>query len=379
MQPASSNEQQKVTSSVRESACLSDSRAEVRKLGSKGAKLMAGRSLLGSEAGRLGEARRSRRLTGAAVSLALSALSAWLVAACSGPACRSLEGFLSQSTGSLRTLRRQVLTGAWLGSTSLAAATLDPNPAEARFKIVGLPCECCERDWCATTCIDLKQGQETKCNCHEFLSDYQSSEQLVVSGGLYKLPADAARARLDSIEAGQGEEGWADHLSWKTANLLKWNPEDGKNLQIKPSTLGETAGDGLFTTVPLPKYTVLPPYQGKPLSLAEFRKMRGTSEMDYVYCPLREEALFNFTDEQLQTAEQAGAATTFCVDGRVAVEKNPVRFVNAARTKEQCKKVNVQICEFGDVAYFRTTKDVKKGSELITDYGSAYWEDFEGC
>ena len=23
----------------------------------------------------------------------------------------------------------------------------------------------------------------------------------------------------------------------------------------------------------------------------------------------------------------------------------------------------------------RTTKDVKKGSELITDYGSAYWED----
>ena len=74
------------------------------------------------------------------------------------------------------------------------------------------------------------QGQETKCNCHEFLSDYQSSEQLVVSGGgalskkepeidfvapyrihagLYKLPADAARARLDSIEAGQGEEGWA--------------------------------------------------------------------------------------------------------------------------------------------------------------------------
>ncbi|CAE7388253.1 Dnajc2 [Symbiodinium sp. CCMP2592] len=336
---------------------------------------MAGRSLLGSEAARgPGEARRTRRPTGAAVGLAL-AVSAWL--ACSSPAC--LEGFLSQSTASLRTLRRQVLTGAWLGSTSLAAATLDPNPAEARFKIVGLPCECCERDWCATTCIDLKQGQETKCNCHEFLSDYQSSEQLVVSGGLYKLPADAARARLDSIEAGQGEEGWADHLSWRTANLLKWNPEDGKNLQIKPSTLGETAGDGLFTTVPLPKYTVLPPYQGKPLSLAEFRKMRGTSEMDYVYCPLREEALFNFTDEQLQTAEQAGAATTFCVDGRVAVEKNPVRFVNAARTKEQCKKVNVQICEFGDVAYFRTTKDVKKGSELITDYGSAYWEDFEGC
>ena len=55
--------------------------------------------------------------------------------------------------------------------------------------------------------------------------------------------------------------------------------------------------------------------------------------------------------------------------------------------------MNVQICEFGDVAYFRhipvllypcgkkdaevarTTKDIKKGTELITDYGSEYWED----
>ena len=70
----------------------------------------------------------------------------------------------------------------------------------------------------------------------------------------------------------------------------------------------------------------------------------------------------------------------------------------------------MKICEFGDVAYFRsitaslaesfttsgvfviaipaslqslllgigntrTTKDVKKGAELITDYGSEYWEE----
>ncbi|CAE7713520.1 Dnajc2 [Symbiodinium pilosum] len=292
---------------------------------------------------------------------------------------RTLTGNCLSVSKSVEQAKSSELTGALFGAMSLAGATLDPDPAAARFKIVGLPCECCERDWCATSCIDLKRGETTKCNCHEFLSDLQSSEQNVVIGGLYKLPADAARARLDSIEAGQGEEGWADHLSWKSANLLKWNVEDGKNLKIKPSTLGD-AGDGLFATAALPKFSVLPPYQGKPLSLGEFRKMRASkSEMDYVYCPLREEALFNFTDEQLQTAEEAGAATTFCVDGREKAEKNPVRFINAARTPEQCKKVNVQICEFGDVAYFRTTKDVKKGTELITDYGGAYWEDFEGC
>eukprot|EP00438_Fugacium_kawagutii_P029891 Skav200708 [mRNA] locus=scaffold2650:62380:63053:- [translate_table: standard] len=161
--------------------------------------------------------------------------------------------------------------------------------------------------------------------------------------------------------------------------------------------------------------------------------MRGTNEMDYVWCPLREEALFNFTDEQLvkarsqrsfqKEAEKAGAANTFCIDGREAAEKNPTRYINAARTPEslgsacaaccenaacisllrqrkprQCKKVNTQICEFGDVAYFRlrvdsfleathvashvslsrTTKDIKRGAELVTDYGSEYWEDREG-
>ena len=33
--------------------------------------------------------------------------------------------------------------------------------------------------------------------------------------------------------------------------------------------------------------------------IAEFRTMRGTRDMDYVWCPLREEGLFNFTDDQL--------------------------------------------------------------------------------
>ena len=81
--------------------------------------------------------------------------------------------------------------------------------------------------------------------------------------------------------------------------------------------------------------------------------------MDYVWCPLREEPLFNFTDDQLKAAgsspqltashgrlqgfralavqteaEDAGAATTFCIDGREAAEKNPTRFINAAHSKE---------------------------------------------
>ena len=173
---------------------------------------------------------------------------------------------------------------------------------------LGLPCRCCERDWCATSCVEASDGDleariqiegllktfsynwswsnqssnqssmakicqsngagfETKCNCHEFLSELVSSEQKVVSGGwflrcqnslngeksdigvkmnqskkslpipfmcflqvfaillwhilclsgqfaqgLYKLPSDASRARLDAMDAGLGEEGWASCL-----------------------------------------------------------------------------------------------------------------------------------------------------------------------
>eukprot|EP00913_Durusdinium_trenchii_P023715 g22275.t1 len=232
-----------------------------------------------------------------------------------------------------------------------------PEPAAARTVTLGLPCRCCERDWCATACVEANDGEQTKCNCHEFLSEMQSAEQVVVSGGLYKVPSDASKARLDAIDAGLGERGWASKLGWKDANLLKWN--DGSHLKVKPSTL-DGAGDGLFTTELLPKYTVLPPYQGKPLSIGEFRTMRGTRDMDYVWCPLREDGLFNFTDDQLLSAEKAGAATTFCIDGRETADTNPARFINAARSKEQCKKVNVKICEFGDVAYFRTFKCLRK-------------------
>ena len=269
--------------------------------------------------------------------------------------------------------RRSLLGGLLMGLSNGM-----PEPAAARIVTIGLPCACCQKDWCATSCIDQRDGEETVCNCHDFLGDMQSSEQLLPSGGLYKLPREASKARLDAVAAGLGEERWAEKLDWKEARLLKWHVEDGSHLKVKPSTI-DNAGDGLFTTVPLEKYTVLPPYQGHALSLAEFRQMRGTKEMDYVWCPLREASLFNFTDDQLMAAEKAGAATTFCIDGRGKADENPTRFINAARSKEQCKKVNVKICEFGDVAYFRTTADIKKGAELITDYGSEYWEDFEGC
>ena len=42
--------------------------------------------------------------------------------------------------------------------------------------------------------------------------------------------------------------------------------------------------------------------------IGEFRTMRGTRDMDYVWCPLREDGLFNFTDDQLLSVLRSACA-----------------------------------------------------------------------
>eukprot|EP00434_Breviolum_minutum_P006757 symbB.v1.2.005961.t1/scaffold344.1/size224651/3 len=71
---------------------------------------------------------------------------------------------------------------------------------------------------------------------------------------------------------------------------------------------------------------------------------------------------------------------SFCVDGKpMATSQNPARFVNGARSREQCQEVNLEICELGHIAYFRTLKSIDAETELLVDYGPGYWSDFAGC
>eukprot|EP00440_Ansanella_granifera_P008968 gb/GFBE01009719.1/.p1 GENE.gb/GFBE01009719.1/~~gb/GFBE01009719.1/.p1 ORF type:complete len:362 (+),score=39.74 gb/GFBE01009719.1/:1-1086(+) len=283
----------------------------------------------------------------------------------------------SATSASAGLSRRDLFSGA-IGLLPAFLSAAGAQPAQAQI-IIDEPCRCCEKDWCIQTCTEEDTGVATKCDCYEYLSELSSRRKSMKGGGKYILPRDAQRARLDSMDAGTGETGWADNLRWKSASLPLWIPEDGSGLTKQASTISAGAGDGLFAKKSLPKHTVLPPYQGAPLSVADIKRMRSTPAMDYVWCPMQEEPLLNLTDTQLQQVSDAGAATTFCIDGQQAVEKNPARFINAARKKEQCPKVNVEICEFGQVAYFRTTKAVPRGAELVTDYGPEYWEDFAGC
>ncbi|CAE8640649.1 unnamed protein product [Polarella glacialis] len=278
---------------------------------------------------------------------------------------------LLQSTGGLSLSLLPAILGSWA-----------PEPANAQILGAALfnPCRCCETDWCVTGCTEQKTGVTTPCDCHEYLEVKAStSNSRSLNKKPWAVPRDASRARLDSVQQGKGEQYSAKDLLWEQTSLPRWRAENGSHLVVRASSFGEAAGKGLFASAALPKWSVLPPYLGKPMGTGDLLKVRATPAMDYVWCAASEEPLLNLTDAQLQAVTEAGAATTFCVDSAKVSQNNPTRFINGAKDLKQCNNINVEICEFGKVAYFRTTRAVPAGAELVTDYGPSYWDDFRGC
>lgn len=211
-------------------------------------------------------------------------------------------------------------------------------------------CSCCEADWCG--CVD-------RCiDCHAYLK---------AKG--YAVPADAQEA-----VAAAGRSRWPKALGWRSARMPGWLPVAESDLEMGNSTL-EGAGTGLFTRRALPQGTVMPPYQGLSLTYLE-SKLGGP----YVWCPAGPGTeLMEYEDQGAVKESGKGRKMSYCVDAEPAAEGNPSRFINAAGSKAECKAVNVEICEIGQVMYYRTTKPVPPGGELVTDYGSNYWEDLESC
>lgn len=210
-------------------------------------------------------------------------------------------------------------------------------------------CSCCKSDWC---------GCETCTDCYVWLKQAGS-----------RLPLDA-RGAYES--AGQD---WASALGWQVAFkelpavTAVTTPGD---FRVAASQLPK-AGDGLYTTAALAKGAVLPPYQGRVLDFAE-----GNKGGDYVWCPVSAGLQFYFQEEET-TSGSLAREPSFCIDSSKTQSNNPARFVNGAGTKEECKAVNLEICQLGDVMYFRTTRPVPADTELITDYGDFYWSNGEPC
>merc|ERR1712176_124946 len=98
---------------------------------------------------------------------------------------------------------------------------------------------CCKTDWCGCkNCFD----------CHAYLK-----------ANKFQVPKDAP-----SAIAASGTTAWAGQLGWQSAKMPAWSAVPDASLQVGDSKLKSAEKDekGLFATAPLPKGTVLPPFQG---------------------------------------------------------------------------------------------------------------------
>jgi hypothetical protein len=50
-----------------------------------------------------------------------------------------------------------------------------------------------------------------------------------------------------------------------------------------------------------------------------------------------------------------------------------LRYANGARTPEQRRLINAEMYQYGGRVYYKTTKHVRRGTEIILDYGDNYW------
>lgn len=291
---------------------------------------------------------------------------AFLLPVAAGPAFLALHllpadrGHQEHDGGSFR--RSLLIRG--LGVAGFAASA---DPATAGMSADACAA-CCDTDWCAC--------DHRVCNCQAHFR----------KRGL-AVPKDAAEAfeaaQASRIAAGSaaGEEelgdAWRAELNWRTAELPRWRPALEEDLEVRNSTL-PGAGRGLFAARALPKGTVLPPYGGQQLTYREVGLREFSEGMTYTWCPLRNgAAMLEMSPQELIEGPKA-QQLAYCVDSRIASEGNPARFVNGASSSDQCALVNVKMCELGQVGYFRTTRPVPAGTELITSYGADYWG-FEGC
>ena len=58
--------------------------------------------------------------------------------------------------------------------------------------------------------------------------------------------------------------------------------------------------------------------------------------------------MLEMTPEELMVGPKA-EDMSFCVDSKEFVEKNLGRYVNGAKSREQCELINVKMCELGRV------------------------------
>ena len=136
-------------------------------------------------------------------------------------------------------------------------------------------------------------------------------------------------------------------------NKIKTNLYQGiyvDGLIVKKSNLIE-AGNGLFTTIDIPKNTIIGYYKGKIYN----------NEDEYIHSK---------TDGMYMWENDKNNTSSFYIDARDIDSSNILRYVNDFRTDEGN---NLDIVRTSGHMYYKTRQDIKAGSELYINYGDYYW------
>lgn len=120
---------------------------------------------------------------------------------------------------------------------------------------------------------------------------------------------------------------------------------------IVKKSLIKGAGSGLFTDKPIKKDTVLGIYSGKKLTSEGCARTKNKRYIWYI-------------------------CDNVYVDGNHIHKKSALlSYVNGAKLKSKKQKdsINCQAYVYRKNIYYKTLSNVKKGEELIVDYGKYYW------
>lgn len=119
-------------------------------------------------------------------------------------------------------------------------------------------------------------------------------------------------------------------------------------VDVRPSTL-RGAGKGCFAATVIPAGTLIGPFRGNYLTAEARRKV-----LDGTY-------IWKIHDDRY-------------VDARELLHRNPLRYVNGAKTASQKSKINLVVKFLDSHVYYLTTRDIPKDTELLIDYGKDYFK-----
>ena len=127
-------------------------------------------------------------------------------------------------------------------------------------------------------------------------------------------------------------------------------------IAIKTSNI-PGAGMGAFARTKISKGQRIGEYTGRLLDAESYDKLRNK--------------LYTFEVAK----KYRGRYYTFYIDASNPKKSGLLRYVNGALGKQQRKAINVESYQYAEKIYYRATKNIKPGDEIIIDYGDNYWHD----